>query len=132
MSQKRRAACRRYLIETFIAMAVYLSAVFLAKQISGNVTDTTALIALSLAPIVPMIYAVYAFFKYYRVMDERERRIASDAAALALVISVLAAIAIGFLQSLGAVAIDDVMNWFGPFMIVAWSLIRIRIGGPDW
>ncbi|NNE41936.1 MAG: hypothetical protein HKN14_13575 [Marinicaulis sp.] len=132
MSEKRKTACRRYRIETFVAMAIYLAAVFIATQVSGNVTDQTALIALSLAPIVPMIYAVYAFFKYYRVMDERERRIASDAAALALVISVLAAITIGFMQSLGGFAIDDVMNWFGPFMIVVWSLIRIRIGGPDW
>ncbi|MBT8471268.1 MAG: hypothetical protein KJN99_01610 [Marinicaulis sp.] len=132
MSEKRKTACRRYRIETFVAMAIYLAAVFIATQVSGNVTDQTALIALSLAPIVPMIYAVYAFFKYYRVMDERERRIASDAAALALVISVLAANTIGFMQSLGGFAIDDVMNWFGPFMIVVWSLIRIRIGGPDW
>jgi hypothetical protein len=64
-------------------------------------------------------------------MDERDRRISADAAALALAIGILTAMTLGFLGAFGVFTMEDDMMWFAPFLIMLWGVIRIALGGRD-
>ena len=131
MSEKRIKARKLYLFTTALAMAVYLVVVFVSKRFSSGIDDQAVLTLLALAPLIPLAAALAAFLRYFRFMDERERLLAADAAAISFLIAVFAAIALGFLQSFGAFASDRTLTWFGALLILLWTVIRLRMGGPD-
>lgn len=120
MSDQFTKICWRYQREMLAAMVLYLPVVYFSKQASKQTDDTTLLVLLSAAPIIPLLLASIAFFRYYNNVDERERRIMADSAAISLLIAILGAIFIGMLEGFGAFDLD--MNWFGAFLIVFWSL----------
>lgn len=133
MSQRIKKAKRRYTIEMFAAMALYVAVVFASVSFAkGNDIDSVPLlIALSLAPVAPIILATIVFFRFYTSMDEMQKRLSANAAAITLVIGVLTALTLGFLQRFGVFSIEDDMIWFGPFLIVCWSAVRFFIGGRE-
>lgn len=125
MSDRFKKICWRYQREMLGAMALFLPATYFSKMASKNTDDRFMLFLLSAAPIIPLILASIAFFRYYNNVDERERRIMADSAAVALLVAILGAIFIGMLESFGALSFD--MNWFGAFLIIFWSLTTAYI-----
>lgn len=120
MADKFKKICVRYQREMIGAMIFYLPAVYFSKQFSKQTEDQGTLILLALAPIAPLILAIIAFFRYYNNVDERERRIMADGAAITLLVAILGVIFCGLLESFGAMNVD--MNWVGAFLIIFWSL----------
>lgn len=131
MSERIKKAKRRYTIELFCAMALYIVIVLAAKIAARQIEDGAIVTALALAPILPLALAAFAFFRFYFRTDERDRRISADAAALTLVIGVFSAITLGFLRAFGVFSMEDEMIWFGPYLIVLWGAIRFFLGGRD-
>ena len=68
---------------------------------------------------------------FYRRMDEMQKRVSADAAALTLVVALLAAITLGFLRRFGVLDFEDDMMLFGPFLIIVWGAMRFFLGGRD-
>ena len=129
MSARIKQAGRRYKIELFGAMALYVAFVIAAKIAARQVEDGALLTALALVPMLPLALAALAFFRYFLNMDERERRISADAAALSFLIGVFTAITLGFLRAFGIFSLEDEMMWFGPYLIILWGLLRFALGG---
>ena len=77
------------------------------------------------------MWAAAAFYRLFLNMDERDRRISADAAALALAIGIMTSLTLGFLNAFDVFKFEDDMMWFAPFLIVLWGLIRFALGGRD-
>ena len=131
MSQRITKAKRRYVFLTLGVMLGYLAVVFIASQLEDYVSGNLALTALALAPVVVMGVACVMYLRMHGQMDEREQHVNEAAGGAALIVGVMASTAGGFLQSFGVVAIEDPLLWFSAFLIVAWSMARIFIGGFD-
>ena len=129
MSERIRKAKRRYKIEFGAAMALYIAVLVGAKIASHHVEGEPALTLLALAPVAPIILAVIAFFRFFFSMDERQRRISADAAALTLPIGILTALTLGFLSAFDVFHFESEMVWFAAFLIGTWGVIRLIIGG---
>ena len=131
MSERIKKAKQRYRLELGAAMAVYIAVVFAAKILSRDVEGGLLLTLLALAPVAPIIWAAAAFYRFFLNMDERDRRISADAAALALAIGIMTSLTLGFLSAFEVFRFEDDMMWFAPFLIVLWGLIRFALGGRD-
>lgn len=131
MSARIKQAGRRYRMEMFGSMALYVAVLVAAKIAARHVEEGAMLAALALAPVLPLALAAGAFLRYYVNMDERERRISADAAAISLPIGIFTAITLGFLRAFGVFSFDDEMMWFGPYLIILWGLMRFALGGRD-
>lgn len=131
MSERIKKARRRYKLEMMGAMALYLVVVFAAKIASRGVDEGAVLTALALAPVLPLLLAGAAFYRFFVNMDERDRRISADAAALTLAIGVMTSMTLGFLSAFGVFTLEDEMMWFAPFLIILWGIIRFARGGRD-
>lgn len=124
MSERIKSAASRYKVEFGGAMVLYGAVLFGAMYLSKNAEPGLWLTSLALSPVVPLILACIAFFRFYGSIDERERRMASDAAALSLVIGIFAALTLGFLKSFGVFYFEWDLLWFGPFLIALWGAVR--------
>ncbi|WP_375203560.1 hypothetical protein [Hyphococcus sp.] len=131
MSERIQKAKRRYTIQLLAAMALYVIVLFGALAVSKSVESGPLLTVLALAPLAPILLAAVAFFRFYRNMDEMQKRVTSNAAALTLVIGILGAITLGFLKRFGVMDFEDDMIFFGPVMIGLWGVVRFLIGGRD-
>lgn len=131
MSERIKKAKRRYRLELLGAMAIYLVVVFAAKIASRGVEEGAVLTMLALAPMLPLMLAGAAFYRFFVNMDERDRRISADAAALTLAIGVMTSMTLGFLSAFGVFTLEDEMMWFAPYLIVLWGVIRLVRGGRD-
>ncbi|GAB4519999.1 MAG: hypothetical protein Kow00133_06110 [Amphiplicatus sp.] len=129
MSERIRKAGRRHAIEMLAAALLYMGALVVCLSLARGMERGPALTLLAVAPVLPMAYACLAFLRFYRNMDEMQQRVSADAAALTLMIGILAAITLGFLRRFGVFDFEDDMMWFGPFLIVAWGVIRFFCGG---
>lgn len=131
MSQRIKQAARRYTIEMLVAMLLYMAVLVgsltIAKEVEGGLLP----ILLALSPVVPLLFAFAAFLRFYRRMDERQKRISADAAAITLMIGILAAVTLGFLQGFEVIVFKDDMLWFAPFLFTAWGMTRFFLGGRD-
>ena len=131
MSERIKSAKRRYTIELFASMALYLVVLFVALTIAKTQEPGPFLTVLALTPLAPLGIACFSFFRFYRHMDEMQKRVSADAAALTLVIGIMAAITLGFLKRFGVFDFEHDMIWFGPLLIVLWGFIRFLLGGRD-
>ncbi len=127
MSERIKSAGRRYQIEFGAAMVLYTVVLFGASYLARDVEPGRWLTSLALAPVVPIVFACFAFLRFYASVDERERRLASDAAALSLLIGIFVALTLGFLKSFGVFYFDWDMLWFGPFLIGLWGAVRYTL-----
>jgi len=131
MSERIKKAKRRYAIEMLVAMTLYCVVLWVALSVAKQTEPGPLLVALSLVPIAPLLAAWYAFFRFFRHMDEMQKRITADSAALTLAIGILAAIMLGFLRRFGVMSVENDMTLFGPFLIGVWTVIRFLLGGRD-
>ncbi len=131
MSERIKKAKRRYTIELFASMGLYLVVLFAALTIAKTQEPGVLLTALALAPLAPLCLACFSFFRFYRDMDEMQKRVSADAAAITLVIGIMAAITLGFLKRFGVFDFEHDMIWFGPLLIVVWGVLRFVLGGRD-
>lgn len=131
MSERIKKAKRRYTIELFAAMALYVVVLFAALSAAKPLDPGPALTALALAPLAPLLIACFSFFRFYRRMDEMQKRVSADAAALTLVVAFLVAITLGFLRRFGVLDFEDDMMLFGPFIIIVWGVMRFVLGGRE-
>lgn len=129
MSERITKAKRRYTLEMVASMALYLVVLFAALTMAKPLAPGPLLTGLALAPVAPLLLACFSFFRFYRHMDEMQKRVSADAAALTLVVAILSAITLGFLKRFGVMDIASDMIWFGPFLIVVWGAIRFWLGG---
>ncbi len=127
MSERIKSAGKRYRLEFGAAMTFYMVVLFGAKFLADGVEPGAWLTTLAIAPVVPIVFACIAFFRYYGSLDERERRLMSDAAALSLVIGIFTALTLGFLKSFGVFHFEWDMLWFGPFLIALWGIVRCAL-----
>ncbi len=131
MSERIQKAKRRYTIELFASMGLYLVVLFAALTVAKTQEPGVLLTALALAPLAPLCIACFSFFRFYRDMDEMQKRVSADAAAITLVIGIMTAITLGFLKRFGVFDFEDDMIWFGPLLIVVWGFLRFLMGGRD-
>ncbi len=131
MSQRIKKAGRRYKIEMFSAMAAYVVVLVVSLTIARGMEPGPTLTLLALAPIAPMVFAFFAFWRFYVRMDEMQKRITADAAALTLVVGIFTALTLGFLKRFGVMDIESDMIWLVPFLIVVWGGVRFFLGGRD-
>ncbi|GJL93095.1 hypothetical protein [Hyphococcus sp.] len=131
MSERIKKAKRRYTIELLAAMTLYLVILFGALTIAKPMEPGPMLTVLALAPLAPLLVACYSFFRFYQRMDEMQKRVSADAAALTLVVAFLVAITLGFLRRFGVLDFEDDMMLFGPFLIIVWGAMRFWLGGRD-
>lgn len=125
MSDRIKKAGRRYRLEFGAALALYAVVLFASIYLAQSADLAGApRVALALAPVVPLALACAAFFRFYADIDERERRLAADAAALSLVVGIFAALTLGFLHRFGVFHFEWDMLWFGPFLIASWGVVR--------
>lgn len=124
MSSRIDKAGRRYQIEFFAAMALYVAVLIGAKLLAKGMEPGWQLTALALAPQAPVALACIAFLRFFFSADERERRLIADAAAISLLIGIFAALTFGFLHSFGVLSFEWDMLWFGPFLIAVWGVTR--------
>lgn len=129
MSERIRKAGRRHRIEMLVAASLYTGVLVASLTLARGMDGGPVLTALALAPVLPMIYACYAFFRFYRQMDELQKRVVADSAALTLMIAILSAITLGFLKRFGVFDFEHDMVWFAPFLIVVWGVVRSFLGG---
>ncbi len=131
MSERIKKAKRRYRVELMFAMGLYMAVLVAAKVAARDLEAGALLTALALAPVLPLILAGAAFYRFFINMDERDRRISADAAALTLAIGIFVAMTLGFLRAFGVFSLEDEMIWAAPFLILLWGVIRISLGGRD-
>ena len=131
MSGRIKKAGRRHTVEMLIAALLYMAVLIGSLSIAKGIEPGPMLALLAIAPVLPMVYACYAFYRFYRQMDEMQKRISADAAALTLMAVILASLTLAFLERFGVFVFDDALMWLAPFMIGLWGLIRIAIGGRD-
>lgn len=124
LSRRIQKAGRRYVFELGAALALYAVVLFTAKWLANDALEGPLLTALALAPLAPVALMVAAFLRYYFKIDERERRISSDAAAITLVVGIMVALTLGFLHSFAVFHFEWDMLWFGPFLIGLWGVVR--------
>ena len=125
MSDQFTKICWRYQREMLGSMLLFLPATYFSKMFSKQTDDQMMLVLLAMAPIAPLILASIAFFRYFNNVDEREKRIMADGAAITLLVAIIGAIFIGMLEAFGAFNLD--MNWFGAFLIIFWSLMTAYV-----
>lgn len=131
MSQRIDKAKRRYTIEMMVSMGLYLIVLYAALTIAKPLEPGALLTGLALAPLAPLILACISFFRFYRHMDEMQKRLSADAAALTLVVAILVALTLGFFRRFGVMDFEDDMMLFGPFIVVVWGGVRFFLGGRD-
>jgi hypothetical protein len=131
MSERIKKAKRRYTIELFAAMALYVVVLIVSLSIAKPLEPGLMLTALALAPLAPLLLACFSFFRFYQRTDEMQKRVSADAAALTLVVAFLVAVTLGFLRRFGVLDFEDDMMLFGPFLIIVWGLMRVFLGGRD-
>ncbi len=131
MSERIKKAGRRHAVQMIAAALLYCGSLFVCLLLARGLEPGPALTALAIIPVLPMFYAAYAFFQFYRDMDEMQKRISANAAALAMVVGVLTAIALGILKRFGVLDFEDDMMLFGPFLIIVWGAMRYFLGGRD-
>lgn len=124
MSSRINKAERRYQIEFFTAMALYIAVLIGAKLLAKGMEPGWQLTALALAPQVPIAFACIAFLRYFFSADERERRLIADAAAISLLVGIFVAITLGALASFEIFSADWDIIWAGPFLIAVWGVTR--------
>lgn len=129
MSERIKKAGRRYALEMLVAALLYMGVLIVCLTLARGMEPGPALALLAIAPVLPMAFACFAFFRFYRRMDEMQKRLSADAAALTLMVGILAAITLGFLKRFGVLDFEDAMMWFGPFLIIVWGVARFFLGG---
>lgn len=94
-----KPAARRYRRDIAVAFVIYVALVIGAALAIRNLAPPQWLvIVLALAPVAPMLMMLRAYLVFVRAVDEFQRRLQSEAVAIAAAITLFASFAYGFLE----------------------------------
>lgn len=94
-----KPAARRYRRDIAVAGALYVALVMgAALAIRHLAPPQWLVIVLALAPVAPMLMMLRAYLVFVRAVDEFQRRLQSEAVAIAAAITLFASFAYGFLE----------------------------------
>jgi len=117
---KERDANRRYRLELFSAMAVYMlvlfGSIYIAKPMEPGIARTLLLIT----PVVPLMLAIWAIARHFRRMDEFMRLRSLEGLAVAAAVTAGLTFTYGFLESAGFPKVS--MFWVWGVMGTVWAL----------
>ena len=123
------AACRRYNLTIFAAMAVYVVVLLACVYELKHTPPGPWRAVLALLPTMPVFWAMWSVIVYLRHTDELQRRIFVDALAIAAGVIGALALTYGFLEDFAGFA--HVPAWWG-FVIMdfVWGasvcVLRLR------
>ncbi len=116
---KEREANRKYRLELFSAMGVYMvvlfASIYLAKPMEPGLARTLLLIT----PAVPLMLAIWAIARHFRRMDEFLRLRSLESLAIAAAVTAGLSLTYGFLESAGFPKIS--MFWTWGVMGLVWG-----------
>ena len=108
---KEHEANRKYRLELFSAMLVYMlvlfGSIFLAKGMEDGTTRTLLLVT----PIVPLALAIWAIARHFRRMDEFMRLRSLESLAIAAAVTAGLSLTYGFLESAGFPKVSAFWVW---------------------
>ena len=113
--------CQRYIRESAIGALAYLVLVFVSVRLGATTENRAALFLLAAAPMGALGFSCVSFFRYYANVDERERRILADSAAISLLIGLMGLVFIGALEKFELVSIKA--TWLGAILLLISSLV---------
>ena len=94
-----KPAARRYRRDIAVAFVIYVALVIGAALAIRNLAPPQWLvIVLALAPVAPMLMMLRAYLVFVRAVDEFQRRLQSEAVAIAAAVTLFASFAYGFLE----------------------------------
>ncbi|MGE6662705.1 hypothetical protein ACQKEK_18475 [Pseudomonas sp. NPDC077408] len=121
---------KRFLVQFWLAMAVYAGAVIASSLLLAQVQDGALRIASALLPVLPMIAVATVVIRHIRHLDELARKIHLEGLAVAFVGTALVTFSYGFLETAGFPRLSMFMVWslMGPLWAVgsffAWRRYR--------
>lgn len=102
-----------------IAMAAYAGLVAVAAVAGPAVSPGPAAWGLAVLPVLPALYALARLVAHIAAMDELQRLIHLQAAAVATGLTVVAGLTAGSLRAFGGLPPVDLV-WAVPFAAVGW------------
>jgi hypothetical protein len=117
---KEREGNRRYRLELFSAMLLYMVVLFGTIFISKPMETGLARTLLLITPIVPLMLAIWAIARHFRRMDEFLRLRALESLSIAAAVTAGLSLTYGFLESAGFPKVS--MFWVWPVMGATWGL----------
>ena len=116
---KEHEANRKYRLELFSAMAVYMlmlvGSIYIAKPMEPGVARTLLLIT----PVIPLMLAIWAIARHFRRMDEFMRLRSLESLAITAAITAGLSLTYGFLESAGFPKVSAFWVW--GVMGLAWG-----------
>jgi hypothetical protein len=108
---KEREANRKYRLELFSAMAVYMLLLFGSIYIAKPMEPGAARTLLLITPVVPLMLAIWAIARHFRRMDEFMRLRSLEGLAIAAAVTAGLSITYGFLESAGFPKVSAFWVW---------------------
>jgi hypothetical protein len=108
---KEREANRKYRLELFSAMAVYMLVLFGSIYIAKPMEPGTARTLLLITPVVPLMLAIWAIARHFRRMDEFMRLRSLESLAIAAAVTAGLSLTYGFLESAGFPKVSAFWVW---------------------
>ena len=102
------------------AMVLYTITIAVSSMLRGDISHRGLAIAIELSPIIPVFLAFWAIIRQIKRMDELQRRIQSEAFALAGILLSLAMMVYGFAENVGAPQLPVI--WVTPILIGLWGI----------
>jgi hypothetical protein len=99
-STASRAVARRYRREMILASLAYVGVIFISVYVARHFTPPRWVsVGMALASAAPVFMMLRAYGRFFEGLDEFQRRVQSDALAIAAAIVGFAAMTYGFLES---------------------------------
>jgi hypothetical protein len=108
---KEREANRKYRLELFSAMAVYMVVLFGSIYIAKPMEPGLARTLLLITPAVPLMLAIWAIARHFGRMDEFMRLRSLEGLAVAAAVTAGLSLTYGFLESAGFPKVSAFWVW---------------------
>jgi hypothetical protein len=114
------AARRRYFVEFGTAMVAYVLIVLASTYVCNTGIGNPLRTIVALTPLLPMVVVFVAIVRYLLSIDELQRQIHVESAALAAGIVALLSLTYGFLETVG---FPKPSSWFTySALMIAWGI----------
>lgn len=109
LTEKEKASGKKYMKEFWPPMIAYVVVLLAAQNLLKQYTGTLWEIPLALAPVVPIYFVVRAIVRFIKRMDEFQKRIFMESAAITLLVIIFSAFSYGFLEGQGFPHVDLIL-----------------------